>query len=252
MSAEQATYRIALPVFEGPFDLLLFFIERDELNIHDIPIARVMVDFLDYLRHMEALNIELASEFILVAATLMRIKAKMLLPRQVLNEEGEEIDPREELVRRLLEYRKYKSVVDELEAMADAQAEKLWRVYMREEEKKFAELATNGPEEELASLDLYALMRAFQRVWERHQNELKKPKHVIRPYPYTMEEVKDGILTSLTRRKRIDFSSLILETGERVYAVFAFLSILELFQYGKIQLVVGEGFNNFWVEEMPV
>lgn len=249
--AEQNTYRIALPVFEGPFDLLLFFIERDELDIHDIPIARVSMDFLDYLRQMDALNIELASEFILVASTLMRIKAKMLLPRPELNEVGEEIDPREELVRRLLEYKKYKSVVDELDAMADIQAEKLWRVYMREEEAKFAEAATNGPEEELANLDLYALMRAFQRVWERHQNELKKPRHVIRPYPYTMEQVKEDILATLSRKKRIDFSALVLDTGERVFAVFAFLSVLELFQYGKLHLVIGEGFNNFWLEAIP-
>ena len=88
-------FEIKLPLFEGPFDLLLFFIERDELDIHDIPIAQITNDFLDYLHHLEKLNVEVASEFILVAATLMRIKAKLLLPRPVLDEEGNEIDPRE-------------------------------------------------------------------------------------------------------------------------------------------------------------
>ena len=107
-------FEIKLPLFEGPFDLLLFFIERDELDIYDIPIAQITDDFLQYLDHLEQLNVEVASEFILVAATLMRIKAKMLLPRPVIDEDGNEIDPREELVRHLLEYKKYKSVVSTL------------------------------------------------------------------------------------------------------------------------------------------
>src|SRR5579863_3599420 len=105
----QDTYEIKLPQFEGPFDLLLFFIERDELDIYDIPIFKITGDFLVYIHQMDALNIELASEFILVAATLMRIKAKMLLPRKDIDPAtGEEIDPRDELVRRLIEYKKFK------------------------------------------------------------------------------------------------------------------------------------------------
>ena len=114
MAENQETYRIQLPQFEGPFDLLLFFIERDELDIHDIPIAKITEDFLEYMQAMKEMNIELAAEFILVASTLMRIKAKMLLPRPVLNEEGEEIDPREELVKRLLEYKRYKAVLEQI------------------------------------------------------------------------------------------------------------------------------------------
>src|SRR5262245_37555105 len=106
----QENFEVKLPVFEGPFDLLLFFIDRDELDICDIPIAKITNDVLDYVHHMETLNIEIASEFILVAATLMRIKSKMLLPRPQLDEQGNEVDPREELVKHLLEYKKYKSV----------------------------------------------------------------------------------------------------------------------------------------------
>ena len=98
----QESFEVKLPLFEGPFDLLLFFIERDELDIYDIPISKITNDFLEYIRQMEQLNMELASEFILVAATLMRIKSKMLLPRPQLDEQGNEIDPREELVRHLL------------------------------------------------------------------------------------------------------------------------------------------------------
>src|SRR6201991_5201286 len=102
------TYQIKLPQFEGPFDLLLFFIERDELDIYNIPITRIIKDFMDYIHGQDALNIELSSEFILFVSTLMRIKAKMLLPRKELDAEGNEIDPRQELIDKILEYKKYK------------------------------------------------------------------------------------------------------------------------------------------------
>src|SRR6201999_1673919 len=104
--ATTETYQIKLDQFEGPFDLLLFFIERDELDIYNIPITRIIKDFLDYIHSQESLNIELSSEFILFISTLMRIKAKMLLPRKELDEQGNEIDPRQELVDKVLEYKK--------------------------------------------------------------------------------------------------------------------------------------------------
>src|SRR5471032_2277584 len=107
-------FEIRLPQFEGPFDLLLFFIERDELDIHDVPIARITDDFLNYIHQMTSLNMELASEFIFVAATLMRIKAKMLLPRYEADAEGNEVDLREELIRKLVEYKKIKQLCEEL------------------------------------------------------------------------------------------------------------------------------------------
>ena len=118
------SFEIKLPLFEGPFDLLLFFIERDELDINDIPISKITKDFLDYLHNLEQMNIEVASEFILVAATLMRIKSKMLLPRPQLDEEGNEIDPRDELVKHLLEYKKYKSVLEEMQNLESAQLDR--------------------------------------------------------------------------------------------------------------------------------
>ena len=114
-------YQIKLPQFEGPFDLLLFFIERDELDIYNIPITRIINDFLDYIHASEELNIELSSEFILFISTLMRIKAKLLLPRKELDEQGNEIDPRQELVikswstnalkKRVCKWRKWKPSV---------------------------------------------------------------------------------------------------------------------------------------------
>ena len=103
-----ATYQIKLDQFEGPFDLLLFFIERDELDIYNIPITKITNDFLDFIHHTEKLNIELSSEFILFISTLMRIKAKMLIPRKEIDEQGNEIDPRQELINKILEYKRFK------------------------------------------------------------------------------------------------------------------------------------------------
>src|ERR1700748_3847672 len=101
------TYQIKLPQFEGPFDLLLFFIERDELDIYNIPITNLTNDFLEYIHSLKALNIELASEFILFICTLMRIKSKMLLPRREVDAQGNEVDPRNELVDKILEYKRF-------------------------------------------------------------------------------------------------------------------------------------------------
>src|SRR5476651_257431 len=111
-------FEIKLPQFEGPFDLLLFFIERDELEIRDIPIGRITDDFLAYLQQMSSLNMEVASEFIFVAATLMRIKAKMLLPRYDA-ENGGEIDPKEDLIQKLIEYKRFKLICEELRPLEE-------------------------------------------------------------------------------------------------------------------------------------
>ena len=134
---------------------MLFFIERDELDIYDIPIAKITEDFLGYIHQLEEMNIEVASEFILVAATLMRIKAKMLSPRPTLDEEGNEIDPREEPVKHLLEYKKYKSVVSDLSSLEGDQFPKEKRGNITRELKKLAE--SSNVEAELQDVDLYKL-----------------------------------------------------------------------------------------------
>ncbi|WNJ16016.1 ScpA family protein [Pontibacter sp. G13] len=244
------TYRIHLPQFEGPFDLLLFFIERDELDIHDIPIAKITKDFLGYMQQMREMNIELAAEFILVASTLMRIKAKMLLPRPVLDEKGEEIDPRAELVARLIEYKKYKSVVDDMAQMEFDQAQREVRQFGKQEEKLF--LQSEFPEEELVGMDLYRIMRTYKRIWERHHEKLQKPQHVIRRYPYNVEEVKGRLLEEVEEADRIDFVSFVLQESERIFMVFAFLAILELVASQKLALTLGTGYNNFWIEKKVV
>src|SRR5690606_5793480 len=126
---KETPFEINLPQFEGPFDLLLFFIERDELNIHDIPIAKITQDFLDYIQQMTALNVEIASEFIFVAATLMRIKARTLLPSNKADEE-DEIDPKEDLIQKLIIYKQFKDICEELRTLEEKRSKMEKRKYI--------------------------------------------------------------------------------------------------------------------------
>ncbi len=242
------SFEIKLPLFEGPFDLLLFFIERDELDIYDIPISKITNDFLAYIQQLESMNIEVASEFILVAATLMRIKAKMLLPRPVLNEEGEEIDPREELVQHLLEYKKYKSVVAELMAMEADRLEKERRGNVVKEIKALS--AITNVEAEIQDIDLYKLLKIYQKVMKRYEEEQNKPSHSVVQYPYTIEKQKDFLLKELQTHKRLSFEAIIDYNPQKIAVVYNFLAILELLQNRLVMLYGGDDFNSFWIEEL--
>ncbi len=241
----QSKFEIHLPLFEGPFDLLLFFIERDELDIYDIPIATITNDFLDYLHHMENLNIEVASEFILVAATLMRIKSKMLLPRPQLDEQGNEIDPREELIKHLLEYKKYKSVIDTFHQMEEAELMKEKRGNIMKELKALAEVT--NVEAELQDVDLFKLLTVFEKVLKRQEEEANKPIHQVIQYPYTIDGQKKFILGELTGKSSIAFTELFESTPTRIGLIFNFLAILEMLANQLLTIQVGEGYNNFWV-----
>ena len=245
-------FEIKLPIFEGPFDLLLFFIERDELNIYDIPISTITLNFLDYLNQMKKMDVEVASEFILVASTLMRIKAKMLIPRPVLDELGNEIDPREELVKHLLEYKKYKSVVEQLSHLEDKRLQKENRGNLALEIKKISALV--NVDVEIQDLDLYKLMRVYQRVAKRHELQNNNPIQQIIPYPFTIETQKEILIEKLhqSKNQRISFQELLAEQPEKILTIFNFLAVLDLLQLKEIIIHIGEGFNNFWIEPRTV
>lgn len=240
------TYEIKLPQFEGPFDLLLFFIERDELDIYDIPISKITDDFLEYLHHMQQMNIEVASEFILVAATLMRIKAKMLLPRKELDEEGNEIDPRQELVERLIEYKRYKSVIDDFKQLEAVRQSMVPRGNVINEISQIAE--SYSTEAELDSLNLYRLMKTFQRVLERMDSR-QEVEHKVIKYPYTIRGTKQYLVDHLADSEEVDFEHLFDTCENKVHAIFIFLSMLELVQQNILTLKLGLGINNFWVQK---
>ncbi len=242
---QQEPFEIRLPLFEGPFDLLLFFIERDELDINDIPISTITNDFLEYIRSLETLNVEVASEFILVAATLMRIKSKLLLPRPQLDEQGNEIDPREELVKHLLEYKKYKSVVEQFHKMEETELMKEKRGNLMKELRALAE--STNVEAELQDVDLFKLLTVFEKVLKRQEEEKNKPVHQVIQYPYTMEGQKEFILAEITSKQRVAFTELFVNAPTRIALIFNFLAILEMLANGFLSIQVGEGFNNFWV-----
>lgn len=245
-TALQDTFTIKLPVFEGPFDLLLFFIERDELDIYNIPIAQVTDEFLDYLRQLEAMNIDLASEFIVVAATLMRIKAKMLLPRKQLDDEGNEIDPRRELVDRLLEYKRYKSTLEELRRLEELRAFMNPRGFAAAELRQLAETAL--ADAEMESVSLYKLLRVFERLLARFEEDKKaKRVHTVYNFNYTIQEQRDYLRSRVFKGKKTDFESLFLSLDNRIHAVVTFLALLELLNEQALSLIQGEGANNFWL-----
>lgn len=238
-------FEIKLPVFEGPFDLLLFFIERDELDIHNIPIAKITKDFLEYMHKMEKMNLEVASEFILVASTLMQIKVRMLLPRPEMDEQGNEIDPREELVKRLLEYKRFKLASDEMKQKEEFRNQLERRGNLIQELKALSRFST--VEEELHDLDLYKLLRVFDRVMGKFKEREQTVSHLIVPLPYTLEEQKSKMIQKLETDKKISFLTFMNECNTRIELIFNFIGILELLQEKLIQIEIGLGFNNFWI-----
>ena len=240
------SYQIKLPQFEGPFDLLLFFIERDELDIYNIPISKITKDFLEYIHHQDKLNIELSSEFILFVSTLMRIKAKMLLPRKELDAEGNEIDPRQELIDKILEYKKFKEAAAQMAEMEALRMLMMKRGNLQKELMQVGEDAAEGTE--IQTVTLYRLMKAFEKVVKRMNERNNKPVHTVVRYNYTMEGSREFMLNMVEHQKTVSFEKLFEICENRIHAIFLFLSMLELVQQNYMLILSGEGRNNFIVE----
>jgi segregation and condensation protein A len=241
-----STYQIKLDQFEGPFDLLLFFIERDELDIYNIPITKITNDFLDFIHNTEKLNIELSSEFILFISTLMRIKAKMLLPRKELDAEGNEIDPRQELINKILEYKRFKEASAKMAEMEAVRMLMVKRGNLQQEISQIGEEAGEGTE--IQTVTLYKLMKAFEKVISKLQERNLKPVHTVVRYNYTMEESRDYMLHVCKTEKTVSFEKIFEICENRIHAIFLFLSLLELVQLRFMSLLTGEGRNNFIIE----
>lgn len=240
------SYQIKLPQFEGPFDLLLFFIERDELDIYNIPITRITNDFLDYIHQSDELNIELSSEFILFISTLMRIKAKMLLPRKELDAQGNEIDPRQELINKILEYKRFKEASAQMAEMEALRMLSVKRGNIQDELNRIGEESSEGTE--IQNITLFKLMRAFEKAMQKHHDRLNKPVHTVVQYNYTMEGSRDAMLTMAREKKTVSFERIFEICENRVHAIFLFLSLLELVQQKFLKIIIGEGKNNFIIE----
>jgi len=240
------SYQIKLPQFEGPFDLLLFFIERDELDIYNIPITRITNDFLGYIHDQSTLNIEMGSEFILFISTLMRIKAKMLLPRKEVDPQGNEIDPRQELVDKILEYKRFKEASVKMGELEAIRMQMVRRGNLVQDLNAIGEEAGEGTE--IQTITMFKLMKAFEKVMKRVHDRNYKPQHVVVNYNYTMEGSREYILDSAKEKKTLSFEKIFEVCHDRVHALFLFLSLLELCQQQYMMIITGEGRNNFIVE----
>jgi segregation and condensation protein A len=239
-------YQITLPQFEGPFDLLLFFIERDELDIYNIPITKITNEFLDFIHRSEALNIELSSEFILFISTLMRIKAKMLLPRKELDQQGNEIDPRNELIAKILEYKKFKQAAIEMSTLESLRMQMVKRGNLKEDLYRIGEDAGEGTE--IQTVTLYKLMRAFERVAQRLHEKRHQPVHTVVQYNYTMEGSREFMLKLIEKERSLPFEKIFELCENRIHAIFLFLNMLELIQQRYLTVLTGQGRNNFILE----
>ncbi len=246
MAMHNHEYKITLDQFEGPFDLLLFFIERDELDIYNIPITKITNDFLTHIHEQQTVNIELSSEFILFVSTLMRIKAKMLLPRKELDAEGNEIDPRQELVDKILEYKKFKEASLQ---MAEMEAQRMFMVKRGNLERELSNIGEeSGEGTEIQTITVFKLMKLFEKVMKRMQDRNFKPQHVVVKYNYTIEESREYLLNTVSKEKHVAFEKIFDVCNDRIHAIFIFLGLLELAQQRYLTLLIGEGRNNFIVE----
>src|SRR3954463_13573271 len=220
------SYQIKLPQFEGPFDLLLFFIERDELDIYNIPITKIINDFLGYIHKQESLNIELSSEFILFISTLMRIKAKMLIPRKEVDEQGNEIDPRQELINKILEYKRFKEASLKMAQLEETRMLMIRRGNLQKELSLIGEEAGEGTE--IQRVTLFKLMKAFEKVVYRLKERNNKPVHTVVQYDYTMEQSREFMLNTCRTEHTVSFEKIFDACESGIHAIFLFLSLLEL------------------------
>ncbi len=222
---DKSPYKVKLEVFEGPLDLLLHLIQKNEINIFDIPIALITEQYLDYLRLMKVLNLDIAGEYLLMASTLLHIKSKMLLPNPSSEDEQEEEDPRAELVRRLLEYQKYKEAALELDKRPRLDRDVFIRLNTEQDLKT--------PEERLEA-NLFELIEAFRQVLER----LKPEKfHEVILDPLNVEDRIEEILTILRNENRsLAFHNLIPEGSSLRFVIVTFLAILEMVKMGLIRI----------------
>lgn len=230
-------YKIKLDQFEGPLDLLLFFIKRDELNIYDIPISKITKEFLDYVNLIKMLDLEVAGDFILMASTLMHIKVRMLLPREV-DEQGEEIDPRADLIKALLEYKKYKEVAEDLTFFESQQRKISYR-------GNFSNDASEAPPEYevlLKNITIFDLAKAYKKAVEGIKPQ---PVHEIKKINVSLEEMISFVMEKIKPLGKIHFLTLVHGMKDKIRIVVTIIALLELAKMQMIKIEESAGFNDF-------
>ena len=237
------SYKVKLESFEGPLDLLLFLIKKEEVDIYDIPIAKITQQYLQYLEIIQLLDLEAASDFILMAATLMRIQAQMLLPKPELGEEQEEImDPRQELVQRLLEYKRFKDVAEDLGHKEEKALKQYARGSFRMEEEGFGEEFQPGSE-----VSLFDLVAAFKQIVDQTK---KVHVHRVLEINITLEECMANVLDALDKKSEVTFRELFAPETEKIILVVTFIAILELIKRSDIRAVQDEPFAEIMIRRV--
>lgn len=246
---EHITYK--LEHFEGPLDLLLHLIEKNKVDIYDIPIVEITAQYLEYVSRMEREDLDLVSEFLVMAATLLDIKAKMLLPKEK-DPEGEEIDPREELVLRLLEYKKYKLMAEEL-----AVREEGAQLHLYKESTLPPEVAKYRPpvdlDQLLDGLTLAKLQRIFEQVMKRNEDKVDPIRSrfgTIRREPVSLEQKITQVLAYARKARTFSFRQLLEGQKGKLSVVVTFLAVLELMKTGKICLSQEEIFGDMQIRSL--
>jgi segregation and condensation protein A len=234
-------YNVQLETFRGPLDLLLFLVKRHEVDIRDIPIARIAEQFLEYLNVIQLIDVEWAGEFLVMAATLMEIKSRMLLPRNE-EEPDEEDDPRLELVRQLIEYKKYKEAAALLEEQAERQLARLPRLPLEVPQP------LDPRQQPLRHVELWDLVSAFGRLM-RETNALLPRQIVMDETPIHVH--MERILQILGQKQQASFSEVFVPPHSRGRLLGLFLATLELIKANKVKARQGELFGEIWLVLPP-
>ncbi len=236
-------YQVKLEHFEGPLDLLLFLIKEHEVDIYDIPISLVTQQYLQYLELLKLLDLEVGSEYLLMAATLLRIKSKMLLPRRPEEDEEEAADPREELVQRLLEYRQFKEAAGVLNEHQDRTADVFYHPPVENWDEDLNGVETLDTR--LAgNLNLWDLLQAFKFTLDRAKDDFDR---TVERETVSIEERMDNILDNLKTRKNLFFSSLFKEDLSRSFLIITFLALLELIRQNRVVFEQTDTLGEIWL-----
>jgi len=232
-------YKVRLQQFEGPLDLLLFFLRRDELDIHDIPIASIADEFLEYVKYMEEVDLDGVGDFLYMAAVLISIKAKMLLPSQEMDDEGDPIDPRQELVERLLEYIRFKEATETLVQKYEERS-----LHFNRGAASSVDPDLKKGQEDLVEATVFDLMLALKRVLTSAPDEIY---HEIETESYTLQDQRTFLKSELKIGERRSFVEL--ATGHsKPFIITTFLSILEMARLQEIDIFIANEPNDFFIE----
>jgi segregation and condensation protein A len=232
-------YTVELDIYSGPLDLLLYLIKKDEVDIYDIPISRITEQYLEYIELLRTFDINIAGEFLVMAATLMLIKSRMLLPKEEISLEEEEEDPRAALVRQLIQYKRFKEVAGELGERAELQALK----YPRIPETDVASEEEDGPP--LAEVDLWDLLSAFKKVLQATGADITQT--IVRD-DIPIEAYMRNILGRLSAQEFVSFFDMFRNEKDRIAVVGSLLAILELVRRGRLVIEQNQLFGDIYLK----